>query len=377
MSGIPFNKPCVVGGELAALQQAILSNKLSGDGAFTKECNEAIRAYTGTHKALLTTSCTHALEMAAMLLEVQPGDEIIMPSFTFVSTANAFVLRGATIVFVDIDPVTLNIDPARIRMALTERTRAIVAVHYAGVACDMDAILQLARDRAIPVVEDAAQAFGAYHCGVHLGTLGDLGAFSFHDTKNITCGEGGALLVNRADMVERSEIIREKGTNRSRFLRGQIDKYTWVDVGSSYLPSELNAAYLLCQVNAAERVKADRLATWAAYFDGFEALSRAGTLELASLPTYATNNAHMFYVKTKNLEERTRLIQALRNEEISAVSHYIPLHSSSYGMKCGRFEGPDIHTTRESERILRLPLYYGMDAKDVAKVVSAVKGFFR
>lgn len=374
---IPFNKPCHTGYEEEYIAQAIVQGKLSGDGEFTKRCSSLLERCTGARKVLLTTSCSHALDMAAILLDIGPGDEVILPSFTFVSTANAFALRGARLVFVDIRPDTLNIDERLIEEAVTARTRAIVPVHYAGVGCEMDAIMGLARRLGLAVVEDAAQGVNSTYKGTSLGAIGDFGAFSFHETKNYVCGEGGALIVNRPDLVERAEIVREKGTNRSRFYRGQVDKYTWVDIGSSYLPSELNAAYLCAQLEHMSLINEDRMRTWGAYRAGLRPLEIAGSLELPIVPADCAHNAHMFYVKVENLDTRTRLIEFLRNRGISSVFHYIPLHSSPAGLRLGSFHGEDRWTTRESERLLRLPIYYGLKPEEVLEVIEGVTTFFR
>ena len=374
---ISFNVPAFVGTERSYIQEAIAGHKICGDGRFTKRCNEWLEHQTGTSKALLTTSCTHALEMGAILSDIQPGDEVIMPSYTFVSTADAFVSRGAKIVFVDVRPDTMNIDEALIEEAITEKTKAIVPVHYAGVACEMDTILAIAKRHDLKVVEDAAQGVMAYYKGKALGTLGDYGCFSFHETKNYSMGEGGALLIRDARNVERAEIIREKGTNRSKFFRGQIDKYTWVDFGSSYLPSEINAAHLWGQLERAEAINEDRLASWNSYYEHLSALAEDGRIELPFVPDSCTHNAHMFYIKAKDLAERTRLIDHLKSKEISAVFHYIPLHSAPAGERFGRFFGEDRYTTKESERLLRLPLYYGLTSEQVEYVCEAVTEFYK
>ena len=353
---IDFNRPPFVGKELDYIREAVESGKICGDGMFTKKCSEWIRNNLSTKYALLTTSCTHALEMAAYLSDIQPGDEVIMPSYTFVSTADAFVLRGARIVFVDIRPDTMNIDETLIEDAITEKTRAIVPVHYAGVACEMDTILGLAETYHLKVVEDAAQGVRAYYKGRPLGTLGDFGCFSFHETKNYSMGEGGALLFQKDAYLERAEILREKGTDRSKFFRGQIDKYTWVDYGSSYLPSDLNAAYLSAQLEACEDIDARRMAVWNLYHRRMRPLEEAGLLERPFVPDYARHNAHMYYIKVKDMDVRTRLIDFLKEKGISSVFHYIPLHSAGAGQKFGRFHGEDQWTTRESQRLLRLPM---------------------
>ncbi len=373
---IPFNIPPHVGGEEACIAEAIASHQICGDGRFTKKCGEWMEERFGAKKALLTTSCTHALELAALLCGVGPGDEVIMPSYTFVSGANAFVLRGAKIVFVDIRPDTMNMDETLVEAAITGKTKVIAPMHYAGVSCEMDAILDIARRHHLLVVEDAAQGVMASYKGKALGTIGDLGCYSFHETKNYSMGEGGALLINNEQFIERAEVLREKGTDRSRFLRGQVDKYTWVDIGSSYLPSELNAAHLYAQLEQAERVNEDRLQSWNAYYEAFLPLKEKSLLELPVIPENCRHNAHMFYVKTADLTERTRLIAHLKERGVQAVFHYIPLHSAPAGPGSGRFFGEDRHTTKESERLLRLPLYYGLEAEDRKRVAECVKEFF-
>lgn len=347
---IDFNIPPFVGEEMIYVEKAIRSGKICGDGPFTRKCSRWLEKDTKTAKALLTTSCTHATEMAALLAKIQPGDEVIMPSYTFVSTADAFVLRGAKIVFVDIRPDTMNIDETKIENAITERTKAIVPVHYAGVACEMDTIMALAREYNLLVIEDAAQGIRSFYKGKALGTIGDYGCFSFHETKNLSMGEGGAILIRDKENIERAEIIREKGTNRSKFFRGQIDKYTWVDAGSSYLPSELNAAYLYSQLKNADKIQENRMKNWEAYDKGLKDLAEKGYITKASIPPECTNNAHMYYFKTKNLYERSMLIEYLKENDVQAVFHYIPLHTSPAGKLYGRFNGIDKYTTKESER---------------------------
>lgn len=374
---IPFNIPPYVGKENEYMQAAIDNHKICGDGAFTKKCNEWIEKETGIEKALLTTSCTHALELAAILLNIQPGDEVIMPSYTFVSTADAFVLRGAKIVFVDIRPDTMNINENLIEEAITDRTKAIAPVHYAGVGCEMDKIMEIAEKYDLAVVEDAAQGVKAYYKGKALGTIGDFGCYSFHETKNYSMGEGGALLIRDKDKIEDAEIIREKGTNRSKFYRGQIDKYTWVNLGSSYLPSDLNAAYLYAQLEEADKINNDRLASWQYYYDALEDLKRTGKIELPYVPEGCCHNAHMFYIKARNLTERTELISYLKARDILAVFHYIPLHSAPAGKQFGRFHGEDKYTTKESERLARLPMYYGLSNSEKDKVIAAVHDFYK
>ena len=338
---ITFNVPPYTGNEMKYIQQAVEAHKICGDGAFTKKCNKWIEDTTGTGKALLTTSCTHATEMAALLCDIQPGDEVIMPAYTFVSTADAFVLRGAKAVFVDIRPDTMNIDEKLIEEAITEKTKAIVPVHYAGVACDMDTIMDIAHRHNLKVVEDAAQGVMAYYKGQALGTIGDFGCYSFHETKNYSMGEGGAILIKDEKDAELAEIIREKGTNRSKFFRGQIDKYTWVEAGSSYLPSELNAAYLWAQLEMAEVINENRLTSWNLYKEMLDDLAKQGKIELPYIPSECKHNAHMFYIKAKDLDERTRLIEYLKKNDILAVFHYIPLHTAPAGKKYGRFYGED------------------------------------
>lgn len=374
---ISFNVPPYLGSELEYIKMAIANHKICGDGEFTKRCNEWIEKETGTAKALLTTSCTHATEMAAFLCHIEPGDEVIMPSYTFVSTADAFVLRGAKAVFVDIRPDTMNIDENLIENAVTDRTRAIVPVHYAGVACEMDKIMEIARKYHLAVIEDAAQGIMSTYKGQALGTIGDYGCYSFHETKNYSMGEGGALLIKDRDKVEEAEILREKGTNRSKFFRGQIDKYTWVEYGSSYLPSDLNAAYLYAQLENAEKINADRMRSWNAYYQALEELKVKGRIELPVVPKECVHNAHMFYIKAKDLEERTNLLEFLKKNDILAVFHYIPLHTAPAGKRYGRFCGEDKYTTKESERLVRLPMYYGLAKDDQEKVIEKVLEFYR
>lgn len=373
---IPFNVPPFVPESEAYIHEAILKRKICGDGEFTKRCSAALESLTGAPKALLTTSCTSALELAAILLNIGPGDEVIMPSFTFVSTANPFVLRGATLVFVDICPDTMNLDPVCVRAAITPHTRAIVPVHYAGICCDMDALSAIAKEHGLKMVEDAAQAVSSTYQGRQAGTLSDIGCFSFHETKNFSMGEGGAIILNHPSLVERAEIIREKGTDRSRFFRGQVDKYTWVDIGSSFLPSELNAAYLLAQLQQHETITRIRMARWNQYREALQPLADQGKIELMQVSAECTHNAHMFYIKARDLEERTALTDWLKARDILAVFHYIPLHSAEAGRKFGRFHGEDRFTTKESERLLRLPMYLELTEADCAKVTSAICGFY-
>lgn len=373
---IAFNIPPHVGTEENNITAAIAQKKICGDGMFTKKCNSWIEQKTSSPKALLTTSCTHALEMAALLANIKQGDEVIMPSYTFVSTADAFVLRGATAVFVDIRPDTMNIDETLIEDAITPGTKAIVPVHYAGVGCEMDTITEIARRHNLTVVEDNAQGIMSTYKGQALGTFGTFGCLSFHETKNYSMGEGGALLINDENCIERAEIIREKGTDRSKFLRGQIDKYTWVEYGSSYLPSELNAAYLYAQLEQADKINNDRLASWNRYYENMKPLADKGVIELPFIPEYCVHNAHIFYIKAKNIDERTRLITFLKENGINSAFHYIPLHSAPAGKKYGRFHGEDKFTTKESERLLRLPMYYGLTCNDVEYVCDMIARFY-
>lgn len=373
---ISFNRPPFVGTELNYIEEAVAKRKLCGDGSFTEKCSSCLKKMTGSAKVLLTTSCTHATEMAAILSGIQPGDEVIMPSYTFVSTANAFVLRGAKIVFVDIRPDTMNINEQLIEDAVTKKTKAIVPVHYAGVSCEMDVIMDIADRHQLTVIEDAAQGIMSRYKGQVLGTIGDYGCYSFHETKNISMGEGGALLIRDTANIEKAEIIREKGTNRSKFFRGEIDKYSWVDQGSSYLPSELNAAYLWGELEAATKIYENRMKSWNLYQTMLLPLAEKEKLSLPFIPKHCTHNAHMFYIKSKDLDERTQLIRHLKNNGIGAVFHYIPLHSSAAGKRFGRFDGNDNYTTKESERLLRLPMYYELAEKDIEKVVQEIFNFY-
>ncbi|WP_339019739.1 dTDP-4-amino-4,6-dideoxygalactose transaminase [Fusobacterium animalis] len=374
---IPFNIPPYVGKELEYIREAMEKNhKICGDGPFTKKCNEWMEKRFNVEKVLLTTSCTHATEMTAILADIKEGDEVIAPSFTFVSTVNPFVLRGARIVFIDINPKTMNMDENLIEDAITEKTKAILPVHYAGVACNMDKIMEIAKKHNLIVIEDAAQGVMSEYKGKHLGTIGDYGCFSFHETKNYSMGEGGALLINNKKNIEKAEIIREKGTNRSRFFRGQVDKYTWVDKGSSYLPSELNAAYLYAQLENADMIYNDRMNGWKLYKELLQELEDKKLIELQYIPKDCKHNAHMFYIKCKDLDERTKLIDFLKENNINAVFHYIPLHSAEAGLKFGRFNGEDKYTTKESERLLRLPLYYGLKEEDIRFIVLKIKEFY-
>lgn len=373
---IKFNVPPFIGDEITNIQKAIDSQKICGDGRFTKSCNIWMEERFNANKVLLTTSCTHALEMAAILADIKPGDEVIMPSYTFVSTADAFVQRGATIVFVDIRPDTMNIDENLIEDAITDKTKAIVVVHYAGVSCEMDTITDIAKRHNLFVVEDAAQGVMSTYKGKALGTIGDFGCYSFHETKNYSMGEGGAILIKDDKYIEKAEITREKGTNRSQFFRGQIDKYTWVDYGSSYLPSELNAAYLYAQLKNADKINENRLNSWNLYYDLLKPLADKGFIELPHIPEGCEHNAHMFYIKAKDLEERTKLIKFMKDNEISLAFHYIPLHSAPAGLKFGRFHGEDVYTTKESDRLVRLPMYYGLSTEEIQYVVKYIKKFY-
>ena len=374
---IPFNRSPYVGAEKDYIAQAIDSHKICGDGVFTKKCNSWIEERTGTKKALLTTACSTALDMAAILSEVGPGDEVILPSFTFVSTANAFVLRGATLVFVDIRPDTQNIDEKLIEDAITDKTKVIAPVHYAGIGCEMDSIMDIAKRHKLIVVEDAAQGVMSTYKGKALGSIGDYGCYSFHETKNYSMGEGGALLIRDESAVDRAEIIREKGTDRSKFLRGVVDKYTWVDMGSSYLPSEINAAYLFAQLEKADEINDDRKASWNKYYGMLSDLAEKGLIELPTVPKECEHNAHMFYIKTKDIEERSELAAYLKEKGVLAVFHYVPLHSAPAGRKFGRFHGEDRYTTATFERLLRLPMYYGLENDDIELTCEAIREFYR
>ncbi|WP_408006213.1 dTDP-4-amino-4,6-dideoxygalactose transaminase [Pseudalkalibacillus sp. A8] len=374
---IPFNKPCVTGDEEAYIQEAIRNEKLSGKGEFGKKCTDWLEARLGCERALLTPSCTHALEMTALLTDIQEGDEVIMPSYTFVSTANAFVLRGANIRFVDISPDTMNIDPDLIQNAITEKTKAIVAVHYAGVACDMDAIMKIATNHDIWVIEDAAQALLSTYKGRPLGTIGHFGTLSFHETKNYTCGEGGALIINSANSIQHAEIIQEKGTDRSQFLRGMVDKYTWQDVGSSYILSDLNAAYLYAQFENADLINEERLRYWDLYKAGLQQLAGKNFIKTPHIPEDCQHNAHMFYIKTEKEEDCTQLREYLDGQGIMAVPHYVPLHPTNAGEAYSEFCGEDKFTTSESDKILRLPLFYGMGDEAVTHVVDRILAYYK
>lgn len=376
MKMITFNVPPFTGKEFDYMKEAVESLKICGDGMFTKKCHAWLEEKTGTAKALLTTSCTHALELAALLADIGPGDEVIMPAYTFVSTADAFVLRGATVVFVDIRPDTMNIDETLIEAAITERTKAIVPVHYAGVACEMDRIMEIARTYNLLVIEDAAQGIMSTYKGRPLGNIGDFGCFSFHETKNYSMGEGGAILIRDGKYAEEAEVIREKGTNRSKYFRGQIDKYTWIDKGSSYLPSDLNAAYLYAQLELADTINNARLHSWQFYYENLKELQEAGKLELPFVPEHCVQNGHMFYIKTRDIEERTRLINFLKEHEIHCVFHYVPLHTAPAGQRFGRFHGEDVYTTKESERLCRLPMFYGLKDEQIQYITDKVKEFY-
>ncbi|MDO4415168.1 MAG: dTDP-4-amino-4,6-dideoxygalactose transaminase [Erysipelotrichaceae bacterium] len=373
---ISFNIPPVTGEEEKYISEAIASHKICGDGQFTKKCSEILEKKFNAKKVLLTTSGSTALDMAFLMCDIKPGDEVILPSYTFSSTANSPVLAGAKLVFVDIRPDTMNIDENKIEQAVTDRTKAICVVHYAGVACEMDRILEIAKKYNLKVIEDAAQGVMSTYKGKYLGTIGDFGCYSFHETKNYSMGEGGAVVINDPEYIERAEILREKGTNRSKFLRGQIDKYTWVDFGDSYLPSELNAAYLYPQLLKADEINENRLAVWNRYDEAFRELAEKKLIEVPFIPEGCVHNAHMYYIKTKDIEERTALISWLRKNDILAVFHYVPLHSAPAGKKFGRFDGLDEYTTKESERLVRLPLYYNMDEADSKKVIEAVYSFY-
>lgn len=375
---IPFNKPPYTGSEDEHVLASMRSAKMAGDGAYSQLCQEWFEKNLGCKKTLLTPSCTQALEMAALLIDIKPGDEVIMPSYTFVSTANAFVLRGAKIVFVDIRQDTMNINETLIEAAVTSKTKAIVPVHYAGVACEMDLIMSVAEKYNLYVIEDAAQGMMSTYKGRALGSIGHMAAFSFHETKNYTSGgEGGLLIINDEQFIARAEIIREKGTNRSQFFRGMIDKYTWVDIGSSYLPSELQAAYLWGQINHVNDINEFRKAVWNRYRDGLQQLAESGYITLPTIPDALTHNGHMFYLKVTDLAERTLLLDHLKSNGIMAVFHYVPLHNSSAGSDYSRFHGDDQFTTVESERLIRLPLYFGITSEEIEKVVSSVVSFYK
>lgn len=372
---IDFNRPALVGKELNYIKDAVDQGMLCGDGKYTKLCSQWMKERFHASQVFLTTSCTHALEMAAYLCDIQPGDEVIMPSYTFVSTADAFVLRGAKIVFVDIRPDTMNIDEKLIEQAITEKTKAIVPVHYAGVSCEMDRIMELAKKYDLKVVEDAAQGVEAYYHGKALGTIGDFGCYSFHETKNYTMGEGGALVFQKNEYQEKAEILREKGTDRSKFFRGQVDKYRWIDYGSSYLPSEMNAAYLYAQLEEAEKIDGKRHQIYDYYNEGLKILEEQEKIQRPVVPEGCKHNAHMYYIKVKDLETRSRLISYLKENGICTAFHYVPLHSSPAGEKFGRFSGEDVYTTKESERLLRLPMFYNLSMSDVEYITEKILAF--
>ena len=372
---IDFNVPPFTGKELEYMQQAIKNKKICGDGEFTKKCSHWMEEKFQANHVLLTTSCTHALEMAAVLTQVKPGDEVILPSYTFVSTADAFVQRGATLVFVDIRPDTMNLDERLIEDAITDKTKVIVPVHYAGVGCAMDEIMEIAARHHLMVVEDAAQGIYAYYKGRALGTIGDFGCYSFHETKNYSMGEGGALVFQNNDFLERAEIIREKGTDRSKFFRGQVDKYRWMDYGSSYLPSELNAAYLYAQLEQHKKISDKRMQIYDFYNENLRFLAEEGKIQQPYVPEECTHNAHMYYIKVHDIQVRTRLLKYLREKDICSVFHYVPLHSAPAGKKFGRFSGEDVYTTKESERLMRLPMFYNLDMEDAKRVVDAIASF--
>ncbi len=373
---INFNIPPFVGKELTYIKEAVDSYKICGDGQFTKKCNAWLEEKFNAQKVLLTTSGSTALDMALLLCGIEDGDEVILPSYTFSSTANAPVLAGAKLVFVDVRPDTMNIDETKIERAITDKTKAIIAVHYAGVSCEMDTILDIAKRHNLTVIEDAAQGVMSTYKGKALGTMGDFGCYSFHETKNYSMGEGGALVINNPAYNEKAEILREKGTNRAKFFRGQVDKYTWVDFGDSYLPSDLNAAYLWAQLEVADEINENRLATWNAYYEAFKPLEEKGYIELPTIPQDCVHNAHMFYIKLKDLDSRTDFIAKMKENGVCCVFHYIPLHSAPAGKKFGRFDGEDIYTTKESEKLVRLPLYYNITDADRNHVIKCVKEYF-
>ncbi|MCM1038421.1 MAG: dTDP-4-amino-4,6-dideoxygalactose transaminase [Roseburia sp.] len=374
---INFNVPPYTGKEMEYIKQAVEKQKICGDGEFTRACNKWIEEKTGTTKCLLTTSCTHATEMAALLADIKEGDEVILPSYTFVSTADAFVLRGATAVFVDIRPDTMNMDETLIEDAITEKTKAIVPVHYAGVGCEMDTIMEIAGRHGLFVIEDAAQGIMASYKGKALGTFGEFGCFSFHETKNFSMGEGGAILIRDEKYIDDAEIFREKGTDRSKYYRGQVDKYRWQNYGSSYLPSDMNAAYLYAQLELADEITQARMDRWNQYHELLLPLAEAGKIELPYIPEYCAHNAHMFYIKTKDLAQRSSLDAFLKEKGILPASHYVPLHSAPAGLKFGRFHGEDKYTTKESERILRLPMFYKLTAEEVEYITDQIKAFYQ
>lgn len=373
---IHFNVPPFIGKEFDYMREAVENHKISGDGPFTKKCDEWMEKRFNANKIMLTTSGSAALDMAAFLCDLKPGDEVILPSYTFSSTANAFVLAGATLVFVDIRPDTMNIDETKIENAITDRTRVICAVHYAGVACEMDSIMKIARKHNLLVVEDAAQGVMSTYKGQALGTIGDFGCYSFHETKNYSMGEGGAIVINNNAYAEKAEILREKGTNRAQFFRGQVAKYNWVDFGDSYLQSDLNAAYLWAQLEVADQINENRLETWNKYYTAFKPLEEKGIVQLPIIPEGCVHNAHMFYLKTKNLEIRQAYIKFMKENDILCVFHYVPLHSAPAGLKFGRFDGVDENTTADSDRLVRLPMYYNIKSDDLNKVIEKTLEFF-
>ena len=374
---ISFNVPPCTGNEMKYIGEAVAAHKICGDGQFTKRCNAWLEERFHANKVMLTTSGSTALDMAFELCELRPGDEVILPSYTFSSTANAAVLCGARLVFTDIRPDTMNIDEKKIEQAISDRTKVICCVHYAGVACEMDTIMDIAHRHGLSVIEDAAQGVMSTYKGRALGTIGDFGCYSFHETKNYSMGEGGAIVINNPEFNEKAEVLREKGTNRSKFFRGQVDKYTWVDFGDSYLPSELNAAYLWAQLEVADKINEDRLSSWNAYYEGLKPLADEGKIELPVIPEGCVHNGHMFYIKAKDLQERTALISYLKTQNVNAVFHYVPLHSAPAGYKFGKFAGEDVYTTKESERLLRLPMYYGLKKEDLQHVIESVREFYK
>ena len=372
---IPFNKAPYIPEALEYVNDVVKLSKIAGDGKYTKLCSQWMEERFNAREVLMTTSCTAALEMAAILLDIKQGDEVIMPSFTFVSTANAFAIHGAKCVFVDIRLDTMNIDEKLIEQAITPRTKAICVVHYAGVGCEMDTIMDIAKRHQLPVVEDAAQGVMATYKGKYLGTIGDFGCYSFHETKNYTMGEGGALVINNEKYLERAEIIREKGTNRSKFYRGEVDKYSWVDIGSSFLPSEFNVSYLYGQLLIADEINEDRIRSWNGYYEALYKYELEKIIELPKVPEGCVHNAHMFYIKLKDLDMRSRFITYMKSNNVSCVFHYVPLHSSKAGKKYGYFSGTDNYTTKESERLVRLPMFYGLAEGEKENVVKTISRF--
>ena len=374
---IHFNVPPFVGTEFKYMHEAVENQKICGDGPFTKKCNEWLEKKFNANRVMLKKSGYKALDMAALLCGIKPGDEVILPSFTFSSTANSFVLAGAKLVFVDIRPDTMNIDETKIEAAITEKTKVICPVHYAGVACEMDTIMDIAKKHNLMVVEDAAQGVMSTYKGRALGTIGDFGCYSFHETKNYSMGEGGAIVINNPTYIEKAEILREKGTNRSQFFRGQVSKYNWVDFGDSYLQSDLNAAYLWAQLEVADEINEDRLVSWYNYYQAFSFLEDKGIIELPTIPEDCTHNAHMFYLKCKDLKTRKEYIKFMKDNDILCVFHYVPLHSAPAGQKFGRFSGADEHTTADSDRLVRLPMYYHLNKEDQQKVIDKTLEFFK